>query len=667
MNDRLPLRQVLTTALINFLDEIKATHLPKFHQRLWRLRLQLLRRRSTHSPHASLKLAQAFFKSGQPNQAIEICRALQGVGSTALQMELQIERQHILANAYQSLGQWQAAIDSHQAAIALQPNHPRLYHALGQCYGQQEEWQKALDSYQLAIVRDADNPHFQYSLGIAYVKTGQWENAITTLQIAQRSLPREAWISYFLGEAWLAIGDTESAITLYRKTLRRSPWFLYLHICLIYAKHVRQQNQRIEAFCNQAITRPSSKRRMLMIMPYPPYPPTTGGIVRMSQEIKAMSQTYDVTVVAFIFQKRGFWIEQPLSQDCQFVATVLMGDCPPAIPHQPRLIHRYSSARMDQVLKKLSQIPFDFVLTDFIQMAQYHDRFPNAFHILGEHNIESELLRRSVQRQSQSQGQGQGQEELQRLSSQNAAFQGFLGGLQEADLLADYERSLWPKFPLRMVVSELDREILERNCAIGKTIVVSNGIDTQNILPLPDKANKIVLFIGTLSYYPNIDGVQYFVEEILPLIWEQDPKVQFWIAGAEPPQMLVDLALDKRIKVIANPADMTQVAKQCCVTVVPLRIGSGTRIKILHGMALGLPIVTTSLGCEGIGVTDGQELWVRDRPQEFAHATLDLLKDFDRRQAFRQKGRELVEKKYNWAAIFAEAIDRFESENPGAR
>ncbi len=652
MNDRLPLRQVLTTALIDFLDEVKATHLPKFHQRLWRLRLHLLLRKSSHKTREVLNLAQAFFKSGQPHRAIELCQSLQGLENP----ELQIERQHILAEAYQSIGQWEAAIEAHQGAIDLAPNNPHLHHKLGQCYGQQEEWQKALDTYQTAIGLDPENPHLHYSLGIAYVKTGQWQAAIQTLLLAQRSLPHEAWISYFLGEAWLAIGDTESAIRLYRKTLRRSPWFLYLHICLIYAKHIRKQDQRLDEFCNLAKTQRSAKRRMLMIMPYPPYPPTTGGIVRMFNEIKAMSQTYDVTVVAFIFQKRGFWIEQPLSQYCQFSATVLMGDCPPKIANQPRLIHRYSSARMDRVLQKLSQVPFDFVLTDFIQMAQYHDRFPNAFHILGEHNIESELLRRSVQRQSET--------ELQRLSSQNAAFQGFLGGLQEADLLAEYERSLWPKFPLRMVVSELDREILEQHCGIGKTIVVSNGVDTQTISPLPDNANKIVLFIGTLSYYPNIDGVQYFVEDILPLIWEQDPKVQFWIAGAEPPQMMLDLAQDKRIKVIANPADMTQVARQCCVTVVPLRIGSGTRIKILHGMALGLPIVTTSLGCEGIRVTDGRELWVRDRPQEFANATLELLKDRDRRQAFRQRGRELVEKQYDWAAIFAAAIDRFELEHP---
>jgi tetratricopeptide (TPR) repeat protein len=655
MNDRLPLRQAITTTLINFLDEVKAKHLPQFHQRLWKLRLHFYPRQAKN-PRTSLKLAQALFNSGQPHRAIEICQSLQGFENTELKLELQIERQHILAKAYQSLGQWQTAIESHQTAIALDPTKASLHHALGQCYGQQEQWQMALDTYQTAIALEPKNPYFQYSLGIAYVKTGQWQNAISTLQTAHRSLPGEAWIGYFLGEALLAIGDTEAAIRVYRKTLRRSPGFLYLHICLIYAKHIRQQDQRIDSFCKLATTRSSAKRRMLMIMPYPPYPPTTGGLVRMFHEIKAMGQVYDLTVVSFIFQKRGFWIERSLSQYCQFCATVLMGDCPPSTPNQPRLIHRYSSARMDQVLQKLSQIPFDFVLTDFIQMAQYHDRFPNAFHILGEHNIESELLRRSVQSQSQS--------KLQQLSSQNAAFKGFLGGLEEADLLADYERSLWPKFSLRMVVSELDREILEKNCTIGKTIVVSNGVDTQNILPLPDNANRIVLFIGTLSYYPNIDGVQYFVQEILPLIWEQDSKVQFWIAGAEPPQMLLDLALDKRIKVIANPEDMTAVARQSCITVVPLRIGSGTRIKILHGMALGLPIVTTSLGCEGIDVTDGQELWVRDRPEDFAMATLDLLKDADRRQQFRQRGRKLVEQHYDWAAIFAEAIDRFETENP---
>lgn len=645
MNDR------LLQSLIKVLQEIQTKHLPKLRQQFWRLRVKALRKQ----PAQQLKLAEALLKSGQPQAAIDLCKVLEAPQSPFFGKSdwRETKAQIILADAYQAIGQWQDAIGSHQKAIELEPSNAELHHSLGKRYGTQEKWARAIEAYQKAIELESANPWFQYSLGIAWVKTGNWQMAVSTLQMAGRSLPREAWLNYFLGEALLAIGDTEAAIEVYKKTLRRSPWISYLRDCLNYAEHVRQQDKRIDEFCKKNKTK-SSKRKMLMITPYPTYPPTTGAIARMFHEMKAMGEKYELTVVSFIFQKRDFYIEKQLADYCEFAVAIVMGDCPPAVTSQPKLIHRYSSERMAKVLEKLSQISFDFVLTDFIQMAQYHNFFPNAFHILGEHNIESELLRRSAQLQSQKQ--------LQQFSAEHTAFQGFLGGMEEANLLAEYERSLWPKFPLRMVVSEPDRQILDRICGVGKTMVVSNGIDTKNIHLLPDNANKIVLFIGTLSYYPNVDGVQYFVEEILPLMWEHDPGVQFWIAGAEPPQVLLDFAIDQRIKVLANPEDMTEVARQCCVTVVPLRIGSGTRIKILHGMALGLPIVTTSLGCEGIEVTDGTELWIRDSPQAFATATLDLLKDADRRQQFRSYGRELVEAHYDWAAIFAAAIDRIEAE-----
>ena len=558
----------------------------------------------------------------------------------------------VLADAYHRLGQWQDAVNANLKAIGLNPNNPELHHCLGKRYGLQGQYLNAIVAYECAIELEPNNPWVYYSLGIALVKTGDWHRAIETLQLAQRSLPREVWISYYLGEAFLAIGNIDAAIAGYERALRRSPWMQYLRDCLAYARHMKLQDQRLIQFCNAA--NQSSKRRMLMITPYPTYPPTTGAIARMFYEMQAMGKQYDLTVVSFVFEKRDVKIERDLFNYCQFAIMVVMGDSPTQLLNQPNLVHEYSSERMLRVLSKLQSIPFDIVLTDFIQMAQYQVLFPNAFHMLGEHNIESELLRRSAQFQSQT--------ELQVLASQHTSFRRFLGGVREADRLAEYEAETWPKFPLRMVVSEQDGQLLNRSCGIGKTIVVSNGIDTKTIQVLPDNPNKIILFIGTLSYYPNIDGVQYFVQEILPLIWENDSSVQFWIAGAEPPKSLLDLAIDRRIKVIANPKDMTTVARKCCMTVVPLRIGSGTRIKILHGMAMGLPIVTTSLGCEGIAVRDGCDLWVRDRPVEFAAATLELLRDGNRRQQFRDAGRALVERHYDWAAIFAGAIDRIEAE-----
>ena len=631
---------------IPFIEILKYVHdrlQPKIIRSCWRLIVGFYTAKGKLLRQPQIELARALLNSDRPEAAIEICNQLNSSDSLL-----------VSADAYHRLGQWQDAVIANLQAIGLNPNNSELHHCLGKRYGLQDQYLNAIVAYEYAIELNLNNPWFHYSLGIALVKTGDWHRAIETLQLAQRSLPREVWISYYLGEAFLAMGNIDGAIVGYERALRRSPWVLYLRDCLAYARHMKFQDQRIIQFCNVAQTNQSFKRRMLMITPYPTYPPRTGAIARMFHEMQAMGKQYDLTVVSFVFEKRDFKLEQDLFNYCQFAITIVMGDSPAQLSNQPNLVHEYSSERMLRVLSKLQSIPFDIVLTDFIQMAQYRVLFPNAFHVLSEHNIESELLQRSAQFQSQT--------ELQILASQHTSFRRFLGGVREADRLAEYESETWPKFPLRMVVSEQDGQLLNQSCGIGKTIVVSNGIDTKTIQILPDNPNKIILFIGTLSYYPNIDGVQYFVQEILPLIWENESSVQFWIAGAEPPQSLLDLAIDRRIKVIANPEDMTTVARQCCVTVVPLRIGSGTRIKILHGMAMGLPIVTTSLGCEGIAVRDGYDLWVRDRPVEFAAATLKLLRDADRRRQFREAGRALVERDYDWAVIFAGAIDRIEAE-----
>jgi glycosyltransferase involved in cell wall biosynthesis len=99
---------------------------------------------------------------------------------------------------------------------------------------------------------------------------------------------------------------------------------------------------------------------------------------------------------------------------------------------------------------------------------------------------------------------------------------------------------------------------------------------------------------------------------------------------------------------------MSEIAKECTISIVPLRLGGGTRLKILHSMAMGLPVVSTSLGCEGLEVIDGIHLLIRDEPEEFARAILQLYNDASLRNELRKNGRNLVEKKYDWQSIFAE-------------
>jgi glycosyltransferase involved in cell wall biosynthesis len=160
-----------------------------------------------------------------------------------------------------------------------------------------------------------------------------------------------------------------------------------------------------------------------------------------------------------------------------------------------------------------------------------------------------------------------------------------------------------------------------------------------------------------MNYYPNTDGALHLIKSIMPHIWQKDPAVSLCIAGLNPPQVIRDLTTDPRIEVIANFEDMREVAQRCCLTLVPLRLGGGTRIKILDSFALGLPVISTSLGCEGLPVVEGKHILIRDDPKQFANAVLEVISNPIMANNLRTNGRRLVEERYDWEKTF-EQLER---------
>ena len=141
----------------------------------------------------------------------------------------------------------------------------------------------------------------------------------------------------------------------------------------------------------------------------------------------------------------------------------------------------------------------------------------------------------------------------------------------------------------------------------------------------------------------------------MPQIWQQNSELVFCIAGRQPPQAIQALAQQhSQIEVIADPEDMSLIARQCSCSVVPLRLGSGTRIKILHSMAMGLPVVATNIGCEGLIANDREHLIIQDQPKSFARAVLKLIQDRQLWHKLQVNGRQLVESEYDWTKIFGE-------------
>jgi tetratricopeptide (TPR) repeat protein len=617
------------------------------------------------------------------------------------------ESHHRLGETLLQLQQWESAIAAYDRAIELNPDFFWTHYNLGTVLSETKQWEKAIAAYRRAIelepnlkeaclklanalkqkaeldleealsyyrqeiecnpenielylqalaIKSDANIHFQ--LGNLLLQRRDLDRAIVHYRQAIAIEPENIWYYKVLGDALAGKYELEEAIAVYARAIQLQPNFDECQKNLDRVLQQKQQWKRIVDYCNRIkqidpnqnreATEPT-RLKILTIAPYPPYPPQKGGAsIRMFEQIKYFGSRHHLTVVSYIFDDRDEIIEQQLAQYCDFAVMVKLG-----VPIQPdrgdrqHQLYFQTTWNMWKILEQFSQIDFDVVLFDFIFSTTYHSLFSDRFTVLNEHNIESKLLQQCTDDNVVKQ--------IEALAPQIDAVKCFVNPERESKLLAAYENETWQKFSLRTVVSDRDRQELASRCQIGKTIVVKNGIDTQNIIPVNNSNSTKILYMGTMVYYPNIDAILYFVEQIFPKLKQQNNQIHFCIAGNEPPDLIKNLAIpDSNIEVIANPKDMSEIAKECTISIVPLRLGGGTRLKILHSMAMGLPVVSTSLGCEGLEVIDGIHLLIRDEPEEFARAILQLYNDASLRNELRKNGRNLVEKKYDWQSIFAE-------------
>ena len=379
--------------------------------------------------------------------------------------------------------------------------------------------------------------------------------------------------------------------------------------------------------------------KALIIAPYLPFPPNSGGKIRIFEEIKYLGRRHDLHLVSLAdpFETR---YTESLKRYCRGVNLIVRsGFKPPPTDSTalPLPVLWYWSVEMEKALSCLSSESFDVILFEHIYAAQYQHLFDSDRTILSEHNIESDILE-------------------QMASAPTLAGSGFspLSGwkLRAAKMhLAAYEDRSWQQFPMRFVVSREDRSAMMRRCPVGRTLVVENGVDVESIHPIKFIPSRRILFMGAMDYPPNIDGVVYFVEMIWPEILEIDDRISLIVSGRNPSPEIMKFGARSGIEVVPNPENMQTVAETCAITVVPLRIGGGTRLKILHAMAMGLPVISTSLGCAGLEVRNERDLLIRDDPESFARAIVELLNDPSKLLELRRNGRKLVEKRYHWPKI----------------
>jgi sugar transferase (PEP-CTERM/EpsH1 system associated) len=207
-----------------------------------------------------------------------------------------------------------------------------------------------------------------------------------------------------------------------------------------------------------------------------------------------------------------------------------------------------------------------------------------------------------------------------------------------------------------LTVSGTDRNFFAKLTDPRKITTIPTGVDVNFFSPAlgQEEANTLV-FTGSMDWLPNEDSILYFVREILPRIRRQIPEVCLRVVGRRPSPRLRELATrDRGVDVTGEVEDIRPYLGRASVYVVPLRVGSGTRLKIFEAMAMGRAIVSTSVGAEGLPVKHEENILLADEPEDFAHAVVGLLRDSHRRIELGRAARQLVEEKHGWASVAAD-------------
>jgi glycosyltransferase involved in cell wall biosynthesis len=201
---------------------------------------------------------------------------------------------------------------------------------------------------------------------------------------------------------------------------------------------------------------------------------------------------------------------------------------------------------------------------------------------------------------------------------------------EELPRLRTWERMLVPRFQSICLAAEQDCKRIAKRYAGASVTHLPNAVFLPRATPPPRSLNAphVLLFVGTLDYLPNEDGVHYFCTRILPLVRQRcSEPVRVRLVGANPAPRVTQLGRNPDVEVLANVPDLAPYYAEAAVVVVPLRAGSGTRIKILEAFGYRRPVVSTTIGAEGLGVTNGEQLLIADDPEPFAEGCVRLLED----------------------------------------
>ena len=216
----------------------------------------------------------------------------------------------------------------------------------------------------------------------------------------------------------------------------------------------------------------------------------------------------------------------------------------------------------------------------------------------------------------------------------------------ESTRLKRYEHFIFSSFNHKIIISEQDRELIV-HAKNNEIEIVRNGVNEEYFKPQNLSPEFELLFTGNMSYPPNIDGVSFLVDKILPLVWKTHPNVRLVIAGANPSQSVQKLASD-RIKVTGWVDDMREYYAKTKIFIAPMQIGTGLQNKLLEAMSMNIPCITSPLANNALQAIDGESILIGDKPIEYKEQIVKLLDNQDFANKIAKNGKLFITKNYNW-------------------
>lgn len=380
---------------------------------------------------------------------------------------------------------------------------------------------------------------------------------------------------------------------------------------------------------------------VILIAPYVPYPPTSGGKVRTWNLLRRLSGQHAFTLLCL---QRSPDEERYVEHLLPYVKEIHLFQRHPlwspgnvlraAFSPTPFLISGNTHAGLTHLLSDLIDTGrYDLIHAETLYVAQHVPPDCPLPVVLVDHNVESQMARRYCQESG--------------LSWRRAFW------ALESWRTDHAERELCQQADVLVAMSEVDADHLRRFAPDRPCLIAPNGVDTDEFAPsgAAEYPDPTLVFVGSFRHRPNTHGVLRFAREVWPLVTARRPETRLLLVGQDPPAEVRALAADRRITVTGLVPDVRPYVEQAQVFIAPLYIGSGTRLKILEALSLARPVVTTPVGAEGLDVRSSEHLILADSPAEQAFAILSLLDSPERRQALGRAARALVQTRYDWSIL----------------